>query len=312
MPGKMKEAPRAFSPASHLAGWARQGIESFAAAQKILLDLTAQQNALVIGMLRERLTMPSFKPGDAIAKVADKSVKGLTSSAKILLDLAEGETALAADAVKEGLPLPAFAGTLAEVLRHRVDTFIGLQRRLLDMTTEQTHEVAESFKAGKGLRPVETMTEMARRGIESFVETEKKFLDLAAHEVTAATKAGPAPHKPAKDRVKVLTDLAREGVEKYVDTQKKLMNLAIDQLVPDGEHVVKHAEPTHKGPRTPIAEITQKGVQNLVAAQKSLLDLAIKPIKAATAGEGKKAPRSRGKRVRMEHPAPMRPMVATR
>ena len=73
MPAKEK-AP-ASSPASHLAGWARQGVESFVAAQKILLDLAAQENALVFGMVRERLSKPAFRPDNTIAKMVDKGVE---------------------------------------------------------------------------------------------------------------------------------------------------------------------------------------------------------------------------------------------
>ena len=313
MTGKTKETARASSPASQLAGWARQGIESFSAAQKILLDLTAQQNALVIGMLRERLTMPKFNPAHMVTKVADKSVKGLTNSAKILLDFAEGETELMVHGVKEGLPLPKVAGTLAEVARHRVDTFIGLQKHLLDATAEHAHEVTESFREGKGLAAVASVTDLARKGIESFVETEKKFLDLAAHEVTAATKGGAEGHKSPRERAKVLTKLAREGVEKYIDTQKKLLNLAIDQLESDGEPATRKAEPVRKEPRTPLSELTQKSVHNLVTAQKSLMDLAMKPIKAKTAETNHKTPRNRGKRVKMMvHEPPVRTAGAPR
>ena len=74
MAAKIKESENAHSPASQLVGWARQGIDSFVAAQKILLDLTAQQNALVIGMLRENLSKPLYWPGEAIATIADKGV----------------------------------------------------------------------------------------------------------------------------------------------------------------------------------------------------------------------------------------------
>ena len=106
MAAKTKESGNAHSPASQLAGWARQGIDSFMAAQKILLDLTAQQNALVIGMLRENLSKPLFWPGDAIATIADKGVQNISAAGKILLDLAGDGTELVVDGVKEVVPLP--------------------------------------------------------------------------------------------------------------------------------------------------------------------------------------------------------------
>ena len=145
MVAETKESSKAFSPVSQLADWARQGIESFVAAQKILFDLTAQQNALVMGMVRERLHEPRLRPVDTIAKIADSGVENLTAAGKILLDLAAGETALVADWAKEGPPLPA-ARAVTDVVRHRVDTFIDMQKRLLDVAAEQTHAVAESYR----------------------------------------------------------------------------------------------------------------------------------------------------------------------
>jgi hypothetical protein len=235
MPAKVTAPSPPSSPVNRLAGWARQGTESFVAAQKTLLDLTAQQNALVFGMVRERLGKPRFRPDVAIAQIADTGVEHFTTAGKILLDLAAGETALVVDGFKEGLRLPAVARSVVDVVRHRVDTLIGMQKRLLDVAAEQTHALAESYREGKVLMAGASLAELAQRGIESFVETEKKFLDLVVHEVTAATKADKEHRKPAQERSKVLTQLAREGVEKYIDAQKKLFHLAIEQMESTGK-----------------------------------------------------------------------------
>src|ERR1039458_9609828 len=52
-------AAQTSEPASTLAHWARQGMESFVATQKILLDLAAQQNSFTLGFVRERV---NFSP----------------------------------------------------------------------------------------------------------------------------------------------------------------------------------------------------------------------------------------------------------
>jgi len=301
MAGRTKESSKAYAPVSQLAGWARQGVESFMAAQRILLDLTAQQNALMIGMVRERLSKPRVRPGRAMAKMAENGVENLTTAGKILLDLAAGETALVVDGVKNLVPLPVAAGTVANVVRHRVVTFIDMQKRLLDAAAEQTHEVAESYREGKGLVAAgASVADLARRGVEAFVDTEKKFLDLAARDVTAATKAGKQERKAARDRYKVLTHLARESGEQYIDAQKKLLELAIKQMGDGGEAAGGRVEPARKEPRTSWGELTEKSVRNLVAAEKSLMDLVVKPRKAVPAEKKRKAPRPRAKR-KIEH-----------
>jgi len=304
MPPRMKPAePRPARSTNPLAVWARQGIESFVAAQKILLDLTAQQNALLIGMIRERLSEPGFQPGVALAKMADKGVENFTTAGKILLDFAAGETGLMVDGVKKGLRLPGPIAGVAEVFRHRVDTLIGLHKRLLDAAAEQTHAVTEAYRDGKGFKAVEGVVELTRRGIEDFVETEKEFLDLATEEVGTALKGGKETREPAVDRTKMVSKLAREGVEKYIEAQKKLLELAIHQFETMGE-VVERPEPRKKA-HTSFAELTEKSVHNLVNAQKSLMDLAIKPIRKAAPPEARRVARRpvRGKRVAAETPA---------
>jgi hypothetical protein len=263
------------------------------AAQKILLDLTAQQNALVIGMVREHLSKPIFRPGDALAKIADKGVENFTAAGKILLDLAAGETALVMDGVKEVVPLPVAARTFVDVVRHRVDAFVSMQKRLMDAARDETHALAESYQEGEGLMVGASLAELARRGIEGFVEAEKKFLDLAAHEVTAATKDGKEVHKPAPDRFKALTRLAKESVEKYIDAQRKLLDLAIDQLESTGKATGKGIEDAREEARTSWGELTQKSVHNIVTAQKSLMDLAVKPLRAPATEKTRRTPRTR-------------------
>lgn len=294
MAAKTTESGNGSSAASHLAGWVRQGIDSFMAAQKILLDLTAQQNALVIGMVRERLSEP-FRPGVAIAKIADKGVQNLSAAGRIMLDLAAGETALVLDGVKSLVPLPAGAGTAMEVVRHRIDTLVDLQKRLLDAAADQMHEAAESYEGGEGvLAAGASGATLARRSMEAFVETEKEFLDLAVHEVSA----GGEDRKSARERNKTLAQLARDGGEKYLDAQKKLLELAVEQI----ESVTKFKPvAAHNGEHTSWGEITKKGVRNLASAQKSLMDLVVKPPKPkAAAARKQKMPRPRPRPIKEE------------
>jgi hypothetical protein len=295
MTAREKKEAQTASPGSLLTGWARQGVQSFVAAQKILMDLAAQENALLIGMVRERLSKSGFQPGISVAGLAEKGVENLASAGKILLDLAADETALAVDGLKEGLRLPAATGAVAEVVRHRVDTFIELQKSLLDATAEQAHVVAESYRAGEKMMAAANVAELARRGMEGFVESEKKFLDLAAQEVSAAAKGDKRSTKPPKERMEVLTKVAREGAEKYIATQKKLMDLAIEQLEEAAKPSREHKETPKKDAPPLWGELTEKSMKNFVTAEKSLLDLAMKPIKGPGHEDGKKSARPRHK-----------------
>lgn len=270
------------SSARRLMSWAGQGIESFVAVQKILMDLTAQQNALAIGAIRERIQIPNVKT--AVVKTAGMGVEGLTGAGKILLELAAGQTAILVEGLKEGLRLPAPAGAAAEIVRLRVDTLIGLHIRLLESVAEQARAAVASDEEGKGALAGTDLAGLARQALDDFVSTEKKFLDLVGEEVNKMVEPAKGGHK-ARPRAKVLAQAARESVDKYADAQKKLVELAIDQFESNG----KAAEPEE--PPTPLAELAQKGVQNFVTAQKSLMDVALKPPKSETAERPSARPR---------------------
>jgi hypothetical protein len=278
MAAKTKESQNTSSPASRVAAWARQGIDTFMTAQKIMLDLASQQNALLIGMVRERLGNPRFKPGEAIATIADKGVKNLATAGKILLDLAAGETTVVVEGVKNVVPLPLAAGTVANVVRHRVVTLLDMQRRLLEAAAKQTHLAAECYSDGKGVIAAGvTLAELAQQGVTDLIETEKKFLDLAAHEVTAATKDSGNGHKPAPQRIKVLAQMLRETSEIALEAQRKLLNLAAEQMESVGETAGRRAKAVRAEARTSWNHLAEKSVKNLVTAEKSLMDIVVKP-----------------------------------
>ena len=291
MTAREKKAPHTASPGSLLTGWARQGVESFVAAQKILLDLAAQENALLIGMVREQFGKTGFRPGATVAGIAENGVKNLSNAGKILLDLAASETALAVEGVKEGLRLPVAAGAIADLVRHRVDTLVEMQKHFLDATAEHAHAVAESYREGENVLAAANLAELARRGIEGFVEGEKKFLDLAAQEVSNATKGTKKPGKAPRERMEVFTEVVREGTEKYIETQKKLLGLAIEQLEAATKASGEHKEATHKEGQPAWGELTEKSLKNFVTAEKSLLDLAMRPMRKHE--EGRKVLRPR-------------------
>jgi hypothetical protein len=179
-----------------------------------------------------------------------------------------------------------------------VDAFIDLQKRLLDVAVEQTRAAAESYRGDKVGTVGGGVAELARRGIEGFVETEKKFLDLAAQEVAAASSGGEDGRRAARNQLKILTQLAREGIEKYIDVEKKLLDLAIDQLEFTGEASRERIEAMRQEARTFWRELTAKSVWNFMVAQKSLMDLAAKPLNTSATEETRKTsrPQQRGKK----------------
>ena len=159
-----------------------------------------------------------------------------------------------------------------------------MQKRLLDVAAEQTHAVAESYREGKAWKVGGSVAELARRGIEGFVETEKvpRPGRPRGHDRQQGGKEG---RRPARNQLKILTRLAREGVEKYIDVQQKLLDLAIDQLEFTGQATAERIEAVRKEVRTSWRELTPRSIRNFIVAHKSLLDLAAKPLTVSATKE---------------------------
>jgi hypothetical protein len=274
--------------------WTRQGGESLAMAMQIISDLTAQEVALLVGMLRERMTL---RPAPTTVETAGDVVTGFTDAGKILLDLAADESAVVTDALKEALRLrPSFAA-LVDLIPRGVGTLIEMHKHLLDMVAGQTRELVEAYRDDKPLMAGARLTTMTRRTIESFIETQKTFLDQIAEQVNIATQ-GKEPKVIRRERSKVLTQLAREGVEKFIDAQRGLLELTMERMETN-ERV--RARPV---PRTSLATVARESVQNFTTAQKSLLDLALKPIAMPVETEKRPRPQRRRPKARAAAESP--------
>jgi len=251
------------------ASWARQGADSLAAALRIISDLTAQELALLIGMVRERI---GLRPDIAALEAGNRVVKGFTGTGKILLDLAAGETVTFAEGVKDVLGLPASLGALVDLLPRSVGTLVDMEKRVLDAVADQTRDIVESYADGKPFMVADRTATIARHSIEGFIETQKAFLDEIAEQVTIATEGGKETKAVRRARTAALIEMSRESIAKFIDAQKQVAELVFEQVSGNGHPRPKVA------PHTTIAELTRKSVQNFTTAQKSLLDLALQPI----------------------------------
>jgi hypothetical protein len=276
MENDTKSTPAAYASeaASTLASWARQGMESFVATQKILLDLAAQQNSLTLGFVRERVNFSPLRPLTGMVEIAGQTLANFVAAQKILLDLAAEENALMQTGVKEALNLSGRPAAMTDAISEGVNALVAMQKKYLDMVNHQSQAVVEAIKEGKPFEG-KNLAEITRESVDNFVHTQKKFLDLVT-DVTRAEANGKAPKITKAARVKV-TELAKEGMDKFVDSQKKLLDLATHEI----EGAIKTAQEIVRPspePSTSLGEFARKGVENFVNAQKSLLDVAVKPF----------------------------------
>ena len=279
MPAATKtETPRTHRESSFvsvLSGWAQQGVQSFFATQRMLLDLAMRQNANIMHALRQQLSDPHHSPTAIFSEVAGEGMTNFIEGQKVLLDLGKQQNEILMNGVKERIGDWPAAHAITGLLRRSVETFIHMQEEFLKIAGKQTHTWVEAAKTGKPYA-AEHMVDLARDGMENFVKAQKQFLDVIA-EATAEATSGKHKNGAKKLKKTELSELARQATESFIDAQKKLVDVAGKQMNTNVKTAGKALELLRPFP-FPLAELTREGVKSYVDAQKALMDMMVKPV----------------------------------
>jgi len=290
-PESSRTHPRESSFISLMSGWAQQGIQSYFATQRVLLDLAMRQNASVMHVIRERLTDPHHSPTTMLNELADEGLTNLIDAQHVLLDLARRQNEIVMTGVKERMGGTSAGMAMTDLMRRSVDTVIEMEQKFLKIADKQSHTWMDHAKSGKALKG-DTLIELARETMENFVQCEKHFLDIVAEETAKAT-SGKHTNGAKKIKKTEMTELARQATESFIDAQKKLFDVAGKQMNMNLKTVGKTMDMVGPLPIVPFSDLTREGVKTFVDAQKALMDVVTKPHNGA-----KPAAKARGKRVR--------------
>ncbi len=257
---------------THLvSGWAQQGIQSFFAAQRILLDLAMRQNASVMQALRQQLSDPHHSPTALLSEIAGEGMTNFIEGQKVLLDLGQQQNEILMTGVKERVGDWPGALAVTDLLKRSVETFIHMQREFLKIAGKQTHTWLEAAKAGKPY-PGDEVLELAREGMENFIKAQKQFLDVIAEETAKAT-SGKRPNGVKKIKKTELSELARQATESFIEAQKRFVDVAGQQLNANVKTAGKAVELLRPFPFLPLSDLTREAVKSYVDAQKALMDV---------------------------------------
>src|SRR4029079_17566162 len=266
--------PREPSFVTLLSSWAQQGVQSFFATQRILLDLAMRQNGSVMQSVRQQLTDTQHSPAAILGEVAGEGVTNFIEGQKVLLELGLQQHELLMSGVKERVGDPR-ATHAVDLLRRSVETFIHMQQEFLKIAGKQTHAWVEAAKAGKPYQ-TELLAGLAREGVENFVKAQKQFMDVIAEETA---KVIGSKHSNGFKKVKKteLAALARQATESFIDAQRKLVDLAGKQMNANVKTAGKVPELLKPFPFVPFTELTREGEKSYVDAQKPLMNVMVKP-----------------------------------
>jgi hypothetical protein len=260
---------------SLLSGWAQQGVQSFFATQRILVDLAMRQNASLMHSVRQQLSDPEHSPAAILSEAAAERVSNFIEGQKILLELGLKQNEILMDEVQErvGEWPPALAVT--DLLRRSVETFVEMQQEFLKIAGKQAHSLIEAGKSGKGYQS-EQLVETAREAMEIFVKAQKHFMDVVADETAKATGSKPTNHIKKVKKTE-LKQLARHATESFIEAQGKLVDVAGREMNDGVKTAGKTLELLKPLPFVPLAELAREGVKSYVDAQKELINVVTKP-----------------------------------
>jgi hypothetical protein len=290
-----------------LAGWLKQGTESFFASQRILMDLVMRQNAHSIGAFQGRLVEARDIATSAVTEMTGEGISNFIAAQRVLLNLAQRENEILTTVVKERIGGPAPVAAVTDLFSRGVETVIGMQQHLLTLAARQADEWIDATKSGEPFGGLQ-LTALARESMETFVRSQKKFLDVLAEETAHATGAE-TNGKSHIGRKTELAELARQSAEAYIDAQKKLLDVAAQQLKVNAKTAKEAIGAMNLLPAETVGELVRHTMEGLVESEKDLLNLMVKLPREATKTHASESPAKPGRK--RPGPARRKPVAAT-
>lgn len=295
-PSTTQTRPSSF--VSLLSGWIQQGMESFFATQRILMDVAMRQNTKTINAVRETLSNPEHSPVSMLTELAVEGTANFIEAQRVLLDLAQKENDIILTGVRERVAGSNTAIAMTDLVRRSIDTFVEMQQEFLTIANKQAQSWVHDVKSGNPYNR-ERMVALAREGMENFVNTQKKFLDVIAEETTKATSDKEDAHTRAMKKAE-LSKMARESTDALIDAQKKLLDIAAQQMNVNMQMAGRAGNMAMAPMRLPFGKMTGDGVRNFVDAEKAMIDTMMKRAESKATIEKK---RTTAKRTAPKHTA---------
>jgi hypothetical protein len=236
----------------------------------------------------------------AVAKeFAGEGLANFIEAQKLMLGLVQHENEILATGVRERVGGFAVTDALLSTIHRSIDTFVEMQLEYLKSAGKHVHGRLAAVKAGEAYEG-DTVVELAREGLENFVQAQKKFLHVVAEETSHMTGG----KEVAMGKVKK-TELAKQAADSFIDAQKKLMDVAARQIHVSLKAAGTAAKMMPTVPYRDIPDLTREGFRSFVEAEKAVLESVTKRP------EPKKAPMKGARRVKHTRTAKPRVIPVT-
>ncbi len=174
------EKPDLFESAAEL--YAR-GVERLAEVQKKGVEGAAQQGTELIAAWKKAVpAVPGF-PGAFLLDVTANAFERFAETEKGAIDLVVEQTrAIANLAIDRSRSVSGATQGAVAVVQQTVERSVAAQKKALEFSAAQSKATVDTAKRQFGLSgtPAEALADSLQHGVDTFVETQKELLDIAA------------------------------------------------------------------------------------------------------------------------------------
>jgi len=194
--------------------------------QKVLLDLGKQQNEILMTGVKEHVG--DWPAAHALTDLLRRSVETFIHMQQEFLNIAGKQTHTWVEAAKSGKPYE--ADHLVALAHEGMENFGKAQKQLLDAIVEGAAKASDGKKVNGATHKIKKteLSGLVRKATESFIDAQKKLVDVAGKQMNANVKTGSKSVELLRPSPFLfLAELTREGMKSYVDAQKALMDVMV-------------------------------------------------------------------------------------
>jgi hypothetical protein len=168
-----------------LAAFLEQGTRTFVDAHKRLLEFAGQQADAMMTATREANGNTPANPLAQMAELSRQAVDAFIGAQKKFLEMMAQQAAATGDRLKAAAqPSSVPANDILSTARQSFQSYIDLQRQFTEAATRQMSDWTRAWQTGAVYQPPVTLPDLARQGVEAFINVQRAILDLTFRSIS--------------------------------------------------------------------------------------------------------------------------------
>jgi hypothetical protein len=165
--------------------FAKMIVNQLIEAQRMWLEMTTQQTALIFKTVSDVMGMSESAPTEELAKMAKTGVTSFIEAQKYWAETAMQQSAQLMQTVQSGVSFGGgmdALGTAQQTAGKGVDILVNMRSAWLDFAEQQNKQIVKALKSNLNLddsSPVSAIADFAQQTMSSYVEIQKRWLDMA-------------------------------------------------------------------------------------------------------------------------------------